>query len=99
MASYGLALNSDGIGKGSGLHLYFALQILMDVPAMIINLVLADRLGRKRLMIVAMLIGGLACIGTIFTTLYGGKGNVIYFYDRMDWFSFVLNQTIAISLF
>ena len=74
MASYGLALNSDGIGKGSGLHLYFALQMLMDVPATIINLLLTDRVGRKWLMITAMLTGGLACIGTIFTTLYGGTG-------------------------
>ena len=75
MATYGLALNSDGLGSGSGIHLYFALQCLMDIPACIITLVLADRTGRKRLMIVSMLIGGLACIGTIFTTLYGGKGN------------------------
>ena len=74
MASYGLALNSDGIGKGSGIHLYFALQMLMDVPATIIVLALADRIGRKRLMIMSMLIGGLACIGTIFTTMYGGNG-------------------------
>ena len=79
LASYGLALNSDGIGSGSGLHLYFALQILMDVPATFIVLVLTDRMGRKSLMIVSMLIGGFACIGTIFTTLYGGNGNRIYF--------------------
>ena len=77
MATYGLALNSDGIGSGSGIHLYFALQCVMDVPAAIIVLVLADKTGRKRLMIVTMLIGGLACIGTIFTTLYGGNGNEI----------------------
>ena len=78
MASYGLALNSDGIGSGSGLHLYFALQILMDVPATFIVLFLTDKMGRKSLMIISMLIGGFACIGTIFTTLYGGSGNALH---------------------
>ena len=77
MASYGLALNSDGIGSGSGIHLYFALQTLMSIPATIIVLVLADKTGRKRLMISAMLVGGSACIGTMFTTMYGGTGKTI----------------------
>ena len=47
MATYGLALNSDGIGIGSGIQFYFALQCLMDVPACIIVLVLADKTRRK----------------------------------------------------
>ena len=80
LTTYGLALNSDGLGRGSGIHLYFALQCLMDIPACIIVLVLADRTGRKRLMIASMLIGGLTCIGTIFTTLYGGKGITLRMY-------------------
>ena len=79
MATYGLALNSGGLASGSGIHLYFALQMLMSLPAAFIVIFLTDKLGRKGLMIASMLIGGFACIGTIFTTLYGGNGNALCF--------------------
>ena len=74
MAYYGLALNSDGLGSGSGIHLYFFLQCLMDLPATLIVLLLADRTGRKALLVGSMLIGGLACVATMITTIFGGEG-------------------------
>ena len=76
MAYYGLALNSDGLGKGSGIHLYFFLQCLMDIPGGLIVILLLDRLGRKVLLVACMLIGGIACIATMFTTIYGGESKL-----------------------
>ena len=80
LAYYGLALNSDGLGKGSGIHLYFFLQCLMDIPGGLVIILLADKTGRKKLMIGCMLIGGLACVATMFTTMYGGEGKTMYLY-------------------
>lgn len=77
MAYYGLALNSDGLGKGSGIHLYFFLQCLMDIPGGLIVILLLDRLGRKVLLVACMLIGGIACIATMFTTIYGGESTAV----------------------
>ena len=74
MAYFGLALNSDKLGSQSGVHLYFFLQALMDVPASLLVVLLIDRTGRKPMLVGCLLIGGLACIATIFTTVFGGKG-------------------------
>ena len=73
MAYYGLALNSDGLGSGGGIHLYFFLQCLMDVPATLAVILLADRTGRKPLLVGSMLIGGLACVATMFIAMFGGE--------------------------
>ena len=75
MAYYGLALNTDGLGSENGIHLYFLLQNLMDIPAFLLCVSLIDRMGRRLLLISCMLIGGIACIATMFLAVYGGKGN------------------------
>ena len=77
MAYYGLALNSDGLGGDSGIHLFFFLQTLMDIPGGLIVLLLVDITGRKPVLVCSMLIGGVACIATMFTTMYGGEGKVM----------------------
>ena len=74
MAYYGLAINSDGLGSEKGIHLYFLLQSLMDIPAFLLVVALIDRVGRRILLITCMLVGGTACIATMFLTVYGGKG-------------------------
>ena len=75
MAYYGLALNSDGLGSERGILFYFFMQCLMDIPGFLFVVLLIDRIGRRRLLISCMLIGGVACIATMFLTVYGGKGN------------------------
>ena len=74
MAYYGLALNSDKLSSQSGVHLYFFLQALADVPAILLVVLLIDRTGRKPMLVGCLLIGGLACIATLFTTVLGGTG-------------------------
>jgi OCT family organic cation transporter-like MFS transporter 4/5 len=76
LAYYGLALNSGDLG--GNMYLNFFLQAFMDFPATTITLVLLDRTGRKPLLVGSMIIGGLGCLGTVFTIMYGGEG--IYHY-------------------
>ena len=83
MAYYGLALNSDGLGSESGIRLYFLMQCLMDIPGFLLVVSLIDRIGRRLLLISCMLIGGIACIATMFLTVYGGKGNLYLIQIRL----------------
>ncbi|XP_045198863.2 organic cation transporter protein-like [Mercenaria mercenaria] len=71
LAYYGLALNSGDLG--GSMYLNFFLQGLMDFPATTITLVLLDRTGRKPLLVGSMIIGGLGCLATVFTIVYGGE--------------------------
>ncbi|XP_060594048.1 organic cation transporter protein-like isoform X2 [Ruditapes philippinarum] len=71
LAYYGLALNSGDLG--GNMYLNFFLQAFMDFPATTITLVLLDRTGRKPLLVGSMIIGGLGCLGTVFTIMYGGE--------------------------
>ena len=78
MVYYGLALNSGDLG--GDMFMNFFLQTLMDIPANVIVLVLLDKVGRKPLQIWSMIIGGVACLSTIFTIIYGGKGKIVNFH-------------------
>ncbi|WAR08231.1 ORCT-like protein [Mya arenaria] len=69
LSYYGLALNIGNIG--GDMFLNFFLQALMDIPATIITLVLLDRTGRKPLQVASFLIGGVGCLATMFTIMYG----------------------------
>lgn len=75
MAYYGLALNSGDLA--GDLFLNFFLQSFMDIPGNLIVVLLLDRIGRKPLQAGSMLIGGVALMSTIFTSIYGGKGEFI----------------------
>ena len=75
LAYYGLALNSDFLASKYGIHLYFFLQMLVDIPGCLAALFLMDKIGRKTVMIGAMLLGCVACIACVFTIMFGGKGN------------------------
>jgi OCT family organic cation transporter-like MFS transporter 4/5 len=65
---YGLAFNISDLG--SDLYLNFMLQSVVELPAIIICVLLLDRVGRKPVMAGSMLIGGFALVGTIFTLIY-----------------------------
>ncbi|XP_046553873.1 organic cation transporter protein-like [Haliotis rubra] len=69
MVYYGLSLNSDNLGAGS-LHLNFLLAGLVEFLAIGLAMSVIDKIGRKILHCLCMIIGGVSCIVTIFTILY-----------------------------
>ncbi|XP_061193507.1 organic cation transporter protein-like isoform X1 [Saccostrea echinata] len=76
MVYYGLSLNSGNLA--GDFYLNFFLTGLVEFPAYTLCLVLLDRIGRKKLHCACMVLGGLACISTIFTVLYIGKSHQMY---------------------
>lgn len=75
LAYYGLALNSGDLG--GDMYLNFFLQALMDFPATTITLIFLDRAGRKPLLVGSMMIGGIGCLSTVFTVVFGGNDYAI----------------------
>lgn len=76
MVYYGLSLNSGSLA--GDFYLNFFLTGLVEFPAYTLCLVLLDRVGRKKLHCACMVLGGLACICTIFTVLYIEKRHQMY---------------------
>ena len=72
MSYYGLSLNSGSLG--GDIFINFMLGGLVKFPAYTVCF-LCYLVGRKPLHIVGMMIGGFACLGTVFVDLYvrGGK--------------------------
>ncbi|XP_069134981.1 organic cation transporter protein-like isoform X2 [Argopecten irradians] len=68
MAYYGLSLNSGNLG--GNFYLNFCLSGLVEFPAYTIVILLVDRVGRKWLHCISMIVGGAFCLSTIFTILY-----------------------------
>ena len=80
MVYYGLSLNTGNLG--GSFYLNFTISGLVEFPAYTLCLLLLDRIGRKWLHCIVMVVGGLACISTVFTTIFGGDGNVYVFYHK-----------------
>ena len=74
MVYYGLSLNTGNLG--GDFYLNFTLSGLVEFPAYTLCLLLLDRIGRKFLHFIVMVLGGLACISTVFTTIFGGEGKL-----------------------
>ena len=71
MVYYGLGLN---VGNLDGdIYVNFAINATMEVAAYVLCLLLLDRIGRKPLHAGTMILGGVACLSTIFTVLYGNE--------------------------
>ncbi|XP_067931131.1 organic cation transporter protein-like [Watersipora subatra] len=70
MSYYGLSLNSGSLG--GNLYINFMLGGLVEFPAYTACF-LCNLLGRKPLHLTGMMIGGLACLGTVFFDLYARK--------------------------
>ncbi|WAR08263.1 ORCT-like protein [Mya arenaria] len=71
MVYYGLGLN---VGNLDGdIYTNFAINSAMEVAAYIVCLLLLNRVGRKALHCGTMILGGVACLCTIFTVLYADK--------------------------
>lgn len=71
MVYYGLSLNTGNLA--GDFYLNFAISGLIEFPADTLCILLLDRVGRKLLHCISMVVGGVACICTIFTTIYGGQ--------------------------
>ncbi|XP_061193510.1 organic cation transporter protein-like isoform X2 [Saccostrea echinata] len=76
MVYYGLSLNSGNLA--GDFYLNFFLAALVEFSAFTLCLVLLDRIGRKKLHCAGMVLGGLACISTVFTILYIRKSHQMY---------------------
>jgi hypothetical protein len=75
MSYYGVVLNTGNLG--GDIYLNFALLALVEYPGKLLNVFLVDRVGRKRLFVIFMFIGGLANIATIGPIVKGGDGKVV----------------------
>ena len=93
MVYYGLSLNTGNLG--GDFYLNFFLSGLVEIPATIMVQLLLNRLGRKPVHSACMIAGGVACLSTIFTTLYGDDGKTCYFLDPV---LSVLNMYLYIKM-
>lgn len=74
MVYYGLGLN---VGNLDGdIYVNFAINTSMEVAAYIVCLLVLERIGRKPLHAGTMILGGAACLCTIFTVLYADKSMI-----------------------
>ena len=72
MMYYGVTMHTGNLG--GDFYLNFFLLAVVEFPAYGISIVLLDRMGRKKLHCACMLLGGIACLCTIFTVTLGGSG-------------------------
>jgi hypothetical protein len=75
MGYYGLSLNTGNLS--GDFYINFLLSGLAEFPAYTLCLLLLDRIGRRKLHVSCMILGGVACICTRFTMLYAGEGRAI----------------------
>jgi len=71
MTYYGIVLNTSNLS--GDVYLNFALMTAIEFPGHCLNF-LADKLGRKRLFMSLMIIGGLANIATLWPIIRGEEG-------------------------
>ena len=76
MCYYGVTMYAGTIG--GNFYLNFFLMAIVEFPSFI-NIPMLDCMGRKWTHIFFMWIGGFACIGTIFTVVYGGDGKLFLY--------------------
>ena len=74
MVYYGVTMHTGNIG--GDFYLNFFILAVVEVPAKLMVIATINRTGRKKIHCFCMTVGGVACLCTIFTVLYGGTGNV-----------------------
>ena len=74
-AYFGLALNSNNLGLD--LYLNFGLSGSVEFPAYIVCTYIAERFGRRIPYSLSMIVGGAACISTVFTLKYASEGSLV----------------------
>lgn len=78
LAYFGLALNSDNLA--GNVYLNFGLSALVEIPAYFVVIFLVDRIGRRKLYCINMIIGGIACGSTIFAIEYVPNGKKFWIF-------------------
>ncbi len=68
---YGLGLNVQNLS--GDIYLNFTIANIVEFVSYIVCVTLLDRLGRKFLQCGCMLLGGIACVCTMFPVLYGNS--------------------------
>ncbi|XP_064635336.1 organic cation transporter protein-like isoform X2 [Lineus longissimus] len=71
-AFYGLALNSGNLS--GDLYINYLVMSLIEVPAYLFALLAPYKLGRKIPHTFCMLLGGVACVASVFVVLFGNDG-------------------------
>lgn len=71
MMYYGVTMHAGNMG--GDFYLNFFLLAVVEFPAYSLAIFLLDRIGRKKLHCSFMVLGGLACLSTIFPVLFGDK--------------------------
>lgn len=71
MVYYGLSLNS--VNLGGNIFVNFLLVGLAEFPAYVICILILDKMGRKPVYCTSMILGGIACILTLFSMIYLDK--------------------------
>ena len=76
---YGLILNTEHLSGNFFLNFFFG--ALVELPGYTICIVLLNRVGRKKLYIAFMVIGGIAGILSVLPNIYAseGKENSLFF--------------------
>ncbi|XP_060600295.1 organic cation transporter protein-like [Ruditapes philippinarum] len=72
MSYYGVVLNTSNLG--GDIFLNFVLLTIVEYPGKILDVLLLDRIGRKKLYVAYLFVGGLAFIATIWPIIDGNDG-------------------------
>ncbi|RUS86172.1 hypothetical protein EGW08_006066 [Elysia chlorotica] len=73
MVYYGLSLNAEALS--GDIYLNFFLLAVVELASYVVCLVFLDIAGRKFLQCSSMVLGGVACVATLFPVIYGGEGH------------------------
>ena len=71
---YGVTFNAGNIGD---FYLNFFLMGIVEFPGILATIFLIDRIGRKKLHLLCMMLGGVACLCTIFTVTFARESKWI----------------------
>lgn len=71
MIYYGISMNTGDLG--GNVYINYAVSTIVETFAVVLCYYLTERFPRKSIYCPAMIVGGVACLCTIFTSLYGNE--------------------------
>ncbi|XP_052089054.1 organic cation transporter protein-like isoform X2 [Mytilus californianus] len=72
MVYYGVTMHTGG-NIGGNFFVNFFILAIVEVPANLLVIATLNRAGRKKIHCFCMIVGGIACLCTIFSVLFGGR--------------------------
>jgi hypothetical protein len=73
---YGIGLNIGILG--GNIYVNFTISTVMELIGITFPLFALNKFGRKKMHVTSLLIGGTACLSTIFTSLYASEGMITF---------------------